>query len=76
MFLSCRHFIVNTTFSTGLVGVEVISVSWLGQLTVKFKSVIIVIVGFKNFVCCLELILEFKSLLWGEVGILAHFVLQ
>ena len=33
--LSCRRFVVNTTFSTGLVGVEVTSVSWLGQLTVK-----------------------------------------
>ena len=32
MFLSCRHFVVNT-FSTGLVGVEVSSISWLGQLT-------------------------------------------
>ena len=34
MFLSCRPFVVNTTFLTGLVGVEVSSVSWLGQLTV------------------------------------------
>ena len=33
LFLSCRPFVVNT-FSTGLVGVEVSSVSWLGQLTV------------------------------------------
>ena len=33
MFLSCRPFFVNTTFSTGLVGAEVSSVSWLGQLT-------------------------------------------
>ena len=32
MFLSCRPFVV-TTLSTGLVGVEVTSVSWLGQLT-------------------------------------------
>ena len=32
VFLSCRPFIVNTTFSTGLVGVEVTSVSLLGQL--------------------------------------------
>ena len=39
---------VNTTFSTGLLGVEVPSVSWLGQLT-EFKSLIIVIVGFKMF---------------------------
>ena len=33
VFLSCRPFVVNTTFSTGLVGAEVYSVSWLGQLT-------------------------------------------
>ena len=32
VFLSCRPFVVNTTFSTGLVGVEVSSVSWLEQL--------------------------------------------
>ena len=34
VFLSCRPIVVNTTFSTGLVGVGVSSVSWLGQLTV------------------------------------------
>ena len=34
VFLSCRPFVAITTFSTGLVGVEVTSVSWLGQLTV------------------------------------------
>ena len=34
MFLSCRSFVVMTTLSTGLVGVEVTSVSWLGQLKV------------------------------------------
>ena len=34
IFLSCRPFVVITTLSTGLVGVEVTSVSWLGQLTV------------------------------------------
>ena len=32
VFLSCRPFVVNTTFSTGLMGVEVSFVSWLGQL--------------------------------------------
>ena len=37
VFLSCRPFVVNTTFSTGLVGVEVSSVSWLGQLTVGIQ---------------------------------------
>ena len=30
MFLSCRPFVAITTLSTGLVGVEVTSVSWLG----------------------------------------------
>ena len=35
MFLSCRPFVIITTLSTGLVGVEVASVSWLGQLTVN-----------------------------------------
>ena len=34
MFLSCRPFVVITTLSTGFVGVEVTSVSWLRQLTV------------------------------------------
>jgi hypothetical protein len=34
VFLSCRPFVVITTFSTGLLGVEVTSVSWLAQLTV------------------------------------------
>ena len=34
MFLSCGPFVAITTLSTGLVGVEVTSVSWLGQLTV------------------------------------------
>ena len=38
MFLSCRPFVVITTLSTGLVGVEVTSVSWLGQLTVGAKT--------------------------------------
>ena len=33
LFLSYRPFVVITTFFTGLVGVEVTSVSWLGQLT-------------------------------------------
>ena len=34
LFLSCRPFVI-ITFSTGHVGVEVTSVSWLGQLTDK-----------------------------------------
>ena len=34
VFLSCRPFVAITKLSTGLVGVEVTSVSWLGQLTV------------------------------------------
>ena len=39
LFLSCRPFVVVTTFSTDLVGVEVTSVSWLGQLTVECRDV-------------------------------------
>ena len=34
VFLSCRPIVVVITLSTGLVDVEVTSVSWLGQLTV------------------------------------------
>ena len=34
MFLSCRPIVV-ITLSTGLVGVEVTSVYWLGQLAVR-----------------------------------------
>ena len=34
-FLSCRPFVINTTFSTDLV---VSSVSWLGQLTVENRK--------------------------------------
>ena len=34
VFLSCRPFVAITTLSTGFVGVEVTSVSWLEQLTV------------------------------------------
>ena len=34
IFLSCRPFVVITTLSTVLVGVEVTSISWLGQLIV------------------------------------------
>ena len=47
LFLSCRSFVVIATLLTGLVGVEVTCVSWLGQLTVGVKSLIIVIVGLK-----------------------------
>ena len=39
MFLSCMPFVVNTTFSTGLVDVEVTSVSWLGQMTTPTRPV-------------------------------------
>ena len=34
VFPSCRPFVAITTLSTGFVGVEVTSVSWLEQLTV------------------------------------------
>ena len=33
MFLPCRPFVVIKTLATGVVGVEVTSVSWLGQET-------------------------------------------
>ena len=45
VFLSCRPF-VTITLSTGLVGVEVTSVSWLGQLTVN--NVVIVTKGLQD----------------------------
>ena len=64
----CRPFVVNTTFSAGLVGVQVTSVSCLGQLTVGVQITVIVIVGFfLNFVCCLAwaVILELKSPIWN-----------
>ena len=35
VFLSCRPFVINT-FSTGVVGFKVNSVSWLGQLTESY----------------------------------------
>ena len=34
VFLSPKPFVVNTTFSTGFMGVKVTSISWLGKLTV------------------------------------------
>ena len=48
VFISCRPFIVITIFSTGLVSVEVFSISWLGQLIVG-----VYITDHFNFVCCL-----------------------
>ena len=33
--MTLKSFVVNTTFSTGLVGVEVSSISWHGQMTVN-----------------------------------------
>ena len=39
LFLSCRPFVVITTFSTDLLDVEVTSVSWLGQLTDMLKTI-------------------------------------
>ena len=58
VFLSCRPFDVNATFSTGLEGVEVSSVSWLGQL--EFKSLIYCYCRFPNFVCYSALYLGVK----------------
>ena len=59
-----------------LSGVEVSSVSWLGQL--EFKSLIISIVGFRKFFCCLVWAVDLgvKSLMRGEVCLLGHFVLR
>ena len=37
-FLSCRPFVVITTFSTGFVGVEVTSVSYCHVMTNSFHS--------------------------------------
>ena len=54
----------------------------LGSLLLEFKSLIIVIVSFLIFLKFLFvawpglLILEFKSLMWGEVYIWDHFVLR
>ena len=62
IFPPSSHPTVVCFFSVGLTSLihfqsffwvlEVTSVSWLGQLT-EFKSLIIVIVCFHNFVCCL-----------------------
>ena len=46
MFLSCRPFVI-TTLSTGLVDVEVTSVSWLGQLT-TVENVVITTKGLRD----------------------------
>ena len=40
MFLSCRPFVVITTLSTGLVGVEVTSVSWPKPSSHRCKNMI------------------------------------
>ena len=56
VFLSCRPFVVNTTFSTGLVGVEVSS---LGSWQLEFKSLIILSVGFRNlFIFCMVWVVD------------------
>ena len=53
-FLSCRPFVVNATFSTGLLGCQSFDLSpGLGSWQLEFKSLIILIVGFRNFFCCL-----------------------
>ena len=48
IFLSCRPFVAITTLATGLVGVEVTSVSWLGQLTVGVGPVDNVVIATKG----------------------------
>jgi hypothetical protein len=74
-FISCRPFVVNATFSTGLVDS---SVFWLGQLTlgVSITDYFNCWVSKFIFVAWSGLfILEFKSLMRGEVYIFGHFVL-
>jgi len=46
VFLSIRPFVVNKTFSTGLVGVEFPLSPGLGSWQFEFESLIIVVVGF------------------------------
>ena len=53
MFLSCRPFVVKTTFSNFLVDVEITSVSWLAQDTLNDRKVnaiqdMIAVVGMKR----------------------------
>jgi hypothetical protein len=45
-FISCRHFV--NTFSTGLVGVEVSSVSWLGETSRPIKNVVLTTKGLQE----------------------------
>ena len=40
MFLSCRPFVVITKFSTGLVRVEVTSVSWIRAVEQKHTHIL------------------------------------
>ena len=74
-FLSCRPFVVNATFSTGLVGVEVSFISWRGQLTVGVQINDYFNCWISKCLLLLGLGL-FKSLMRGEVCILGHFVLR
>ena len=47
MFLSCRPFVIITTFSTSLVRVEVTSVAWLGP-TRLVENVVITTKGLQD----------------------------
>ena len=44
----CRPFVDITTFSTGLVGVEVTSATWLGKLTVGVENAVITTKGLQD----------------------------
>ena len=74
LFHSSKPFVVNTTFSTVLVGVEASSVSWLGQLTVGDWITDYSNYWVSKFCCCF--VLEFKSHMRGDVCMLCHFVLR
>ena len=52
-FIFCRPFVVNATFSTGLVVLDFVLSPDLGSLQLEFKSLIILIAGFQNFAFCL-----------------------
>ena len=77
VFLFSRPFIVNT-FSTGLVMLKFILSPGLGSWQLEFKSLIIIIVCFQNFVYILvwTVYLGIQIYVREEVCILGHFVLR
>ena len=62
VFLSCRPFVVNKTFQVLWVLKFLLSPG-LNSWQFAFKSLIIVIVGFQNFVCCLAWAVD----LWVQI---------